>query len=364
MGIIARTSISITGRAILWQLISADDVNLLARGVDGIRAAVVSLFVMVIFGVPFSWKKLKGGFVYSWVGLEIDLTGYRLGLSLGRAQWLCDWIDGVIEKDAVLIRDLASVLGRLAFAAGPLGRSRPFLSPRFAWTSIAPGGAYLQPPPDVLLCLRWLRLRLSRGGRTEACIWRQPGSDILFRSDAKAEDALVVIRGWECKGGTPPTCARWFSATLDQDNAPWVFCKGEPFKVISALELLATLVSVILFMPADSLDEGRIELSGSALTDNKGNSYVVKKMMMTAFPLNACLMELSEQLEQRSSWLDVQWVPRDQNIEADALTNGHFAGFDPNLRIDVSMKDLPFIVLPAMLEAGGARLAELAEMNE
>ena len=84
------------------------------------------------------------------MGLEIDLTGYRLGLSLSGAQWLCDWIDGVIERDAVLIRDLASVLGRLAFAAGPLERIRPFLSPMFAWTAVAPGGAYLQPPPEAL----------------------------------------------------------------------------------------------------------------------------------------------------------------------------------------------------------------------
>ena len=46
------------------------------------------------------------------------------------------------------------------------------------------------------------------------------------------------------------------------------------------------------------------------------------------------------------------------------MTNGHFAGFDLGKRIDVSMKGLQFSVLPAMLEAGGARLAELSEMKE
>ena len=60
MGILARTSISITGRAILWQLIFADEFNLLAKGVDGIRAAVVSLFVMVIFGGPLLVEEAKG----------------------------------------------------------------------------------------------------------------------------------------------------------------------------------------------------------------------------------------------------------------------------------------------------------------
>ena len=43
--------------------------------------------------------------------------------------------------------------------------------------------------------------------------------------------------------------ARWFSVELNQENAPWIVCKGEPFKITSALELLSTLVSVMVCIP-------------------------------------------------------------------------------------------------------------------
>ena len=49
--------------------------------------------------------------------------------------------------------------------------------------------------------------------------------------DGKAEGATVVIGGWETHGGTVPSESRWFSVRLTRKNAPWVFVKGEPFKV-------------------------------------------------------------------------------------------------------------------------------------
>ena len=132
--------------------------------------------------------------------MEIDLTGYRLGITLGRAQWLKDWLSGVLERQGVLVRDLAAVLGRLSFAAGPLERIRPFLSPIYAWTSVAPGSAYMVPPPDVLLCLRWLRNRLERGGRSEEVMEMKQHEGLLFRSDAKAEGDAVCIGGGNAEG--------------------------------------------------------------------------------------------------------------------------------------------------------------------
>ena len=43
--------------------------------------------------------------------------------------------------------------------------------------------------------------------------------------------------------------------------------------------------------------------------------------------------------------------PRDQNEEADALTNEEFGAFDPRLRVEVDAASIPWVVLPAMLEA-------------
>lgn len=60
-----------------------------------------------------------------------------------------------------------------------------------------------------------------------------------FRVDVKAEGSTVVI--W--------ANGRWFSVRLTRRNAPWVFVKGELFKVIASLELLATTVVIMVFGP-------------------------------------------------------------------------------------------------------------------
>ena len=42
----------------------------------------------------------------------------------------------------------------------------------------------------------------------------------------------------------------WFSLDLDRETAPWAFTKGEPNRVVSALELLATLFALLILDPA------------------------------------------------------------------------------------------------------------------
>ena len=46
------------------------------------------------------------------------------------------------------------------------------------------------------------------------------------------------------------------------------------------------------------------------------------------------------------------------------MTNGHFADFDPKLRVEVDLSKVPWVVLPAMLEAGGGMVKELEELRE
>ena len=112
-----------------------------------------------------------------------------------------------------------------------------------------------------------------------------------FRADAKAEGDTVVVGGWECRGGCPTHKARWFSVRLDRRNAPWAFARGEPFRVIAALELFASLLCIRLFgdeWPADA--KGGLTLAG--LTDNRGNAYIVNRLMSSKFPLVVILAEL------------------------------------------------------------------------
>ena len=88
----------------------------------------------------------------------------------------------------------------------------------------------------------------------------------------------------------------------------------------SVLELLATLVCVLVFEPAQ----------GARLTENQNNGFTLDKMASTKCPLYLVLiMELAEQLPKRKMLLSVAWRLWDEIEEADALTNDNFGAFDP-----------------------------------
>ena len=59
------------------------------------------------------------------------------------------------------------------------------------------------------------------------------------------------------------------------------------------------------------------------------------------------------QLKKCNLELDLGWVPRDQNTEADALTNNEFSGFLPEKRIEKNFEDIQFEVLDKLIEKAG-----------
>ena len=83
------------------------------------------------------------------------------------------------------------------------------------------------------------------------------------------------------------------------------------------------------------------------------------RLMTSKFPMVVVLAELAAQLKKRSLKLDLQWVPRDQNEEADALTNGDFSSFDPGRRINLKVADLKFEVLEDYMGAAAALYQEV-----
>ena len=89
----------------------------------------------------------------------------------------------------------------------------------------------------------------------------------------------------------------------------------------------------------------------TGLTDNLGNSHAVVKGMSTKFPLAALLIELSEQLRVRALDLRLSWVRRDENVEADAITNQDFGRFSEERRIKVNYPEVKWQVLHEILEA-------------
>ena len=194
---------------------------------------------------------------------------------------------------------------------------------------------------------------------------RVRGTDlgIAFRADAQAEGTTVRIGGWECLGGTPASRSRWFAVDLNKKNAPWIYAKGEPYRVIAALELYTTLVSLMVFGPAWPRGCGStIILSG--LTDNLGNTFCLSRLMKSKFPLLVILTELAAQVREMDLNLELFWTPRDQNEEADALTNGDFSAFDPSRRIPVNVESLAWKVLPRMMGIAGTLYQEVKTIKE
>ena len=67
--------------------------------------------------------------------------------------------------------------------------------------------------------------------------------------------------------------AAWFSEKISETDAPWAFERsGEPYRMIAALEGLAALVGMMLFIPVVSGGRlrGSITHSATGYTDKQG----------------------------------------------------------------------------------------------
>ena len=61
--------------------------------------------------------------------------------------------------------------------------------------------------------------------------------------------------------------------------------------------------------------------------------------------------------------LDVSWVPRELNAEADAITNCNVGWLNPELEIKTGFSDLPFLVLRDLLALGEEFQKDLEAVN-
>ena len=68
-------------------------------------------------------------------------------------------------------------------------------------------------------------------------------------------------------------------------------------------------------------------------------------MLSTKYPLTILVMELSEQLRQRKASLELRWLSREKNTEADELTNCIYTSFKESLRVALVPSELRFLVL-------------------
>jgi len=158
--------------------------------------------MMAVIGIPFRWKKFRGGTEINWIGYWIDVRAFRLGISEKRAAWLANWLRVQVEAGRVDMQDLEAVLGRLCFAVAPLEFLRPFLAPIYAWMAAIGHRGNMALPWAIRFLFVYLAGKIEGDGRTT--VVRPIGHSLgtAFRADAKAEGQEVVVGGWECLGGT------------------------------------------------------------------------------------------------------------------------------------------------------------------
>ena len=357
-------------------LIFADDFDLKVQGSEFAIALLGFVFYLCVFKVPQSWKKYRGGSDYSWIGFQADLKGARIGLSIARAKWVTEWCRKMASESVADTEVFAAGLGRLTFAVAVLEYERPFLAPLHAFAAVWRGVLAAPIPPAVTMALLWVAKRVEARHMMQ-CARRRVQMEEPFRVDAKAEGDLVVVGGWEPKRGIQgkldPWASRWFSVHLTPANAPWAFRKGLPFKSIMALELFASLLSVMLFGDEALATSGSASTAATlilgGLTDNEGVTSMLSKGASSRFPLCLVAMELAAQLDMRGATLEASWVPREMNQEADDLTNDLVGAFNPELRIEVDLDQMDFKVLSLFekaaadffLEARGALARQAAE---
>ena len=173
----------------------------------------------------FLWVALKGAVKkelvpreprgVDWIGYWLSVADFRLGISEKRARWIREWVSKTFEKGGAEMREFHAVLGRARLCSKCFGLfALLYGSPLRLCSSSAARGIL-----GTCLC----------GGRKG-----QKGQHLC-------------VGGWDCLGGCLPGQARWFSLGLTRDSAPWAFGRGEPFKAIAALELFASLLSLMIF---------------------------------------------------------------------------------------------------------------------
>ena len=342
----------------ILHLLYADDGWAVATGQNFWAKLLYWMFVLDLLEVPISWHKVGGGASVAWIGYQLDLHRYELGISEKKQRWILDWVDDKLLKGGIVGRDLRSALGRLSFVAGALRHVRPFLAPLFAWCSSLAPGTFAAFPPAVVTLLQFIsdevkRRPMRRARRAE------PSRMDCFRVDASASGDTIRIGGWESWGGVSHRKARWFAVELTRKTAPWAYLRGDPFRSIASLELMGVLLALMVFGPEAKWSRQGGLVTLSAYTDNAGNSHVLRKFASSKYPLSILVMEMATQLDAFDAEMELAWVPRNQNVEADDLTNARYEEFDAKLRVEVDLDKLPFMVLPKLMEQAGKLDSEL-----
>ena len=334
--------------SVFWHMVYVDDLHGAFTGGQKFECLWIWLLAFEVIGTPFGYHKFKGGFSSDFVGFHLRYDRCEVGITEKRGTWLVDWIKALEEKRYVVpAREFSEFLGRLSFVAQLLTWLKPHLAPLFAWGSVASPGLVGRLPDTVILTLRYILGELST--ETFLVSAKRPVyfETEQFRTDAKCADDYIVLGGWELKS------KRWFSLRLTRKEVPYLFtpCGGGSQWASTSAELLASLTALHAFGWLSMAPTRRtVALSLCGGTDNQANDSLSTKRSTTKWPLMLINMQLSSALSKARLNLRLRWRPREENVEADRLTNEDFEGFPPSLRVQLSFEDIDLRLVEELWE--------------
>eukprot|EP00438_Fugacium_kawagutii_P031077 Skav204619 [mRNA] locus=scaffold1712:188018:190024:- [translate_table: standard] len=344
-------------------LLYADDLEIMAAKREGRIGAVLAYVALAMVGAPMKWKKQRGGMVVEWVGINTDYKEYSLGLTERRMEWVVQWVDSLLKRMEVHQREFSAGLGRLGFAALALPWERPLLGPLYAWAAaIRQQKGLMRLPWAVLFILKWIRDKLFSGRRMEVVEseWKPGRKRLKIWTDAKATEERAWIGGW-CDRGAGAMEAEWFSLEVNEELAPWLKARGgSPKRMIAALEFLATIIALKLWMDP----EDDCTLFTEAFTDNRGNDFILKRGLTTKFPITLMVIEVSEMLRKKNAHASLTWVRREDNQAADDLTNEVFDKFREENRRVVRNEDVEWLVMDKLMKDSADLYEKIRELKE
>ena len=309
------------------------------------------LLAFEMAGTPFGYHKFKGGFASEFVGFHLRYDHAEVGVSEKRGSWLVQWIkDAEANRWVVQARSFTEFLGRLSFVAQLLVWIKPHLAPLFAWSAVVGSGMVGRLPDTIILTLKYLLVEFGLESFRVSVRAPVVFPAEAFRTDAKCTDDFVVLGGWEIKS------RRWFSLRLSPDCVPFLFRKGSGAQWAStSAELLASLAGLHAFgwlAPSQRRKSAVVALSAG--TDNQANEALSVKRSSTKWPLMAVNMQLSSSLAKARLSLRLKWRPRDENQEADDLTNELFEAFDPADRVVFTLQDMDLSIIQELVRTRAA----------
>ena len=325
-----------------YALLFADDLKLLAAGESRYRVLLRILVAWIMIGTPFSLHKFRGGLQIDWVGYWCDYGRFMMGVSEKRGRWLVRWARDLVANERAHMKSFAEGLGRLGFASLILKWLKPVLSPLYAWSATVPDSAVLLIPTLVKTVLSFLADQLELAHKVPVKKRRARGH---FKTDASCQMGKVVLGGFDAS--VPTAEARWFSITILPEQASWLFREGDSKWASTSAEMLASTAAMILLVEDGESDWFEAVVTGT--TDNQASSLINKKGSSTKVPLMFVVMQMAEVSWKKKIRAELSWTPRENNTDADDLTNGKFDNFDSAKRICCSFEDLKLSLLDRLI---------------